>query len=55
MGMTVAEIFIVYFADIVENLDIEGFVTYDYSYVHELDHILNISSKYIKNQGNSKD
>ena len=33
----IAEIFNVYFANIVENLDVEGFVTCDYSYVPELD------------------
>ena len=42
----IAEIFNVYFANIVENLDIEGFVTYDYYYVPEQDYISNIVEKF---------
>ena len=42
----IAEIFNAYFANIVENLDIEGFVTCDYSYVPELDYISNIVEKF---------
>ena len=42
----IAEIFNVYFANIVENLDVEGFVTCDYSYIPELDYISNIVEKF---------
>ena len=34
------------FPNIVENLDIEGFVTYAYSYVPERDYISNIVEKF---------
>ena len=42
----IAEIFNVYFANVVEKLDVEGFVTYDYSYFPELDYISNIVEKF---------
>ena len=42
----IAEIFDAYFANIVVNLDIEGFVTCDYSYDLELDYIANIIVKF---------
>ena len=42
----IAEISNAYFANIVVNLDIEGFVTCDYSYDPELDHIANIIVKF---------
>ena len=42
----IAEIFNAYFANIVVNLDIEGFVTCDYSYNPELDYIANIIVKF---------
>ena len=42
----IAEIFNAYFANIVENLDIEGFKTYDYSYNPELNYISNIIDKF---------
>ena len=42
----IAEIFNDYFANIVVNLDIEGFVTCDYPYVPELDNIANIIVKF---------
>ena len=41
-----AEIFNSYFANVVENLDIEGFKTYDYNYIPELDYISNIIEKF---------
>ena len=41
----ISEIFNDYFANIVVNLDIEGFVTCDYTYVPELDYIANIIVK----------
>ena len=42
----IAETFNSYFANIVESLDIQGFVTYDYSYQPELDYITNIINKF---------
>ena len=42
----VAETFNWYFANVVENLDIEGFITCDYSYVPEIDYISNIIEKF---------
>ena len=42
----IAEIFNAYFANIVVNLDIEGFVTSDYSYDPELDYVANIIVKF---------
>ena len=41
-----AEIFNSYFANVVKNLDIEGFKTYDYNYIPELDYISNIIEKF---------
>ena len=38
----ISGIFNTYFCTVVKNLDIEGFVTDDYSYVHELDYISNL-------------
>ena len=40
-----AEIFNSYFANIVDNLDIEGFETQNFHYSHELNHISNIIKK----------
>ena len=45
-NQAIAEIFNTYFANIVEELDIEGFPTTDYSYVPELDYISNIIGKF---------
>ena len=42
----VAETFNWYFANVVENLGIEGFITCDYSYVPEIDYISNIIEKF---------
>ena len=42
----IAEIFNAYFANIVENLDIEGFITCDYSYNPKLNYISNIIDKF---------
>ena len=42
----IAETFNSYFTNIVETLDIKGFVTYDYSYKPELDYISNIVGKF---------
>ena len=41
----IAETFNSYFANIVETLDIEGFIASDYSYEPELDYISNIIEK----------
>ena len=42
----VAETFNSFFANVVENLDIEGFITCDYSYAPELNYIANIIEKF---------
>ena len=44
--LDVAETFNAYFANIVQTLDIEGFVTHDYSYQPQLDYISNIINKF---------
>ena len=41
-----AEIFNSYFANVVDNLDIEGFETCDYNYIPDLDYISNIIEKF---------
>ena len=42
----IAEIFNIYFANVVKSLEIEGFKTYDFSYTLELDYIANIVEKF---------
>ena len=42
----VADTFNLYFTSVVKNLDIEGFKTYDYSYVPEIGYISNIIEKF---------
>ena len=42
----IAETFNSYFTNIVESLDIEGFVTYDYTFKPELDYMSNIVEKF---------
>ena len=50
----IAEIFNAYFANIVDNLNVKGFVTSDYSYAPELDNIMNIVEKFKNHPSISK-